>query len=66
MRIIECVPNFSEGCNQKKINAIVKVFESFPGVRLIDYSADVDHNRSVFTFLGELMSCHLFLWEKQR
>ena len=53
MKIIECVPNFSEGCNQSKINAIAKVFASFPGVRLIDYSGDVDHNRSVFTFLGE-------------
>lgn len=53
MKIIECVPNFSEGANQKKINAIAKVFESFPRVRLVDYSNDVDHNRSVFTFLGE-------------
>ncbi len=53
MKIIECVPNFSEGANQKKIKAIVKVFESFPDVRLVDYSNDVDHNRSVFTFLGE-------------
>jgi glutamate formiminotransferase len=53
MKVIECVPNFSEGANQKKIKAIAKVFESFPGVRLVDYSNDVDHNRSVFTFLGE-------------
>src|SRR5450759_291414 len=53
MKIIECVPNFSEGCNQNKIKAIAKIFESFPGVRLVDYSSDVDHNRSVFTFLGQ-------------
>ena len=52
MKIIECVPNFSEGCDQKKINAIAKVFESCRGVKLIDFSGDVDHNRSVFTFLG--------------
>ncbi|PKN77483.1 MAG: glutamate formimidoyltransferase [Deltaproteobacteria bacterium HGW-Deltaproteobacteria-10] len=53
MKIIECVPNFSEGCDQKKIAAIAKVFESFPGVRLVDYSGDADHNRSVYTFLGK-------------
>jgi glutamate formiminotransferase / 5-formyltetrahydrofolate cyclo-ligase len=53
MKIIECVPNFSEGCDQKKIDAIAKVFESFPGVRLVDFSCDTDHNRSVYTFLGK-------------
>jgi glutamate formiminotransferase / 5-formyltetrahydrofolate cyclo-ligase len=53
MKIIECVPNFSEGCDQKKINAIARVFESFPGVRLVDFSGDTDHNRSVYTFLGK-------------
>jgi glutamate formiminotransferase / 5-formyltetrahydrofolate cyclo-ligase len=53
MKIIECVPNFSEGCDQSKITAIARVFESFPGVRLVDFSGDVDHNRSVFTFLGK-------------
>jgi glutamate formiminotransferase len=53
MKIIECVPNFSEGCDQDKVDAIAKVFESFPGVRLVDYSGDADHNRSVFTFLGQ-------------
>jgi glutamate formiminotransferase / 5-formyltetrahydrofolate cyclo-ligase len=52
MKIIECVPNFSEGCNQKTIAAIARVFESFPRVRLVDFSGDTDHNRSVFTFLG--------------
>jgi glutamate formiminotransferase len=53
MKIIECVPNFSEGCNQKKLKAIAEVFESFPGVRLVDFSGDTDHNRSVYTFLGK-------------
>ncbi|MGV8057845.1 MAG: glutamate formimidoyltransferase [Smithellaceae bacterium] len=53
MKIIECVPNFSEGCNQKTIEAIARVFESFPGVRLVDFSGDTDHNRSVYTFLGK-------------
>jgi glutamate formiminotransferase len=53
MKIIECVPNFSEGCDKKKIAAIAKVFKTHPAVRLIDFSGDTDHNRSVFTFLGE-------------
>lgn len=53
MKIIECVPNFSEGRDSKKITAIARVFKSFPNVRLVDFSGDADHNRSVFTFLGK-------------
>jgi glutamate formiminotransferase / 5-formyltetrahydrofolate cyclo-ligase len=53
MKIIECVPNFSEGRDKKKIAVIAHVFKSFPGVRLVDFSSDADHNRSVFTFLGK-------------
>jgi len=53
MKIIECVPNFSEGRDDKKILSIVSVFKMFPGVRLADFSGDADHNRSVFTFLGK-------------
>lgn len=52
MKIIECVPNFSEGRDEKKLTAIAKAIESVPGVRLADFSGDADHNRSVFTFLG--------------
>lgn len=53
MKIIECVPNFSEGCNQTTIDAIARIFEAFPAVKLIDFSGDTDHNRSVYTFLGK-------------
>jgi glutamate formiminotransferase len=53
MKILECVPNFSEGCDQKKLDAIACVFEQFPDVDLVNYSGDADHNRSVFTFLGK-------------
>lgn len=53
MKILECVPNFSEGCDQKKLDAIAAVFEKFPDVDLVNYSGDADHNRSVFTFLGK-------------
>jgi len=53
MKIIECVPNFSEGRDEKIIKAIVEVFRSYPDVCLADYSWDGDHHRSVFTFLGK-------------
>ncbi|MFA5755562.1 MAG: glutamate formimidoyltransferase [Smithellaceae bacterium] len=53
MKIIECVPNFSEGCDQAGIESIAGVLKAFPAIRLIDYSGDSDHNRSVFTFLGK-------------
>ncbi|MDD4862079.1 MAG: glutamate formiminotransferase, partial [Smithellaceae bacterium] len=53
MKIIECVPNFSEGCDQAKIESIAGVLKTLPAIRLIDYSGDSDHNRSVFTFLGK-------------
>lgn len=53
MKIIECVPNFSEGCDLKKIGSIARVLKAFPKIHLIDYSGDSDHNRSVFTFLGQ-------------
>ena len=53
MKIIECVPNFSEGCDQGKIAAIAAVFASFAGVRLVNFSGDADHNRSVFTLFGK-------------
>ena len=52
-KIIECVPNFSEGRNRKKIEKIVDCFRAKPGVKLLDYSSDADHNRSVITVVGE-------------
>lgn len=53
MKIVECVPNFSEGRDAGKMAAIAAAIESVPGVRLADYSGDADHHRSVFTFLGK-------------
>ncbi len=50
--MIECVPNFSEGRDWKIIEAIAGVLKKFSGIRLMNYSGDDDHNRSVFTFLG--------------
>lgn len=51
--IIECVPNISEGRNIKKVGAIVDAVRGVEGVKLLHYSSDPDHNRSVISFLGE-------------
>lgn len=50
--IVECIPNFSEGKRQDVIEAIADTIRSVDGVRLLDYSSDINHNRSVFTFIG--------------
>jgi glutamate formiminotransferase len=52
-KIVECVPNFSEGRNQEVIEALVREAGSVPGVTLLDYASDVNHNRSVFTLAGD-------------
>lgn len=52
-RIMECVPNFSEGRDKNKIEKIVDAFRGKEGVKLLDYSSDADHNRSVITVAGE-------------
>lgn len=52
-KIIQCVPNFSEGRDLEKIEKIVDVFRAKKGVKLLDYSSDSDHNRSVVTVIGE-------------
>lgn len=53
VKIIECVPNFSEGRDPEKIKAIAAAASAVSGVSLLDYSWDRDHHRSVLTFLGE-------------
>ncbi|MFX1481962.1 MAG: glutamate formimidoyltransferase [Promethearchaeota archaeon] len=53
MKVVECVPNFSEGRNKKIIDALSEAIKSVEGVRLLDVEFDSDHNRSVFTFIGE-------------
>jgi glutamate formiminotransferase len=53
MSIIECVPNFSEGRDEQTLSALASAITSVPGVALLGCEADVDHNRSVFTFAGE-------------
>jgi glutamate formiminotransferase len=52
-QIVECVPNFSEGRDAAKVDAIVAAMREVPGVFLLDRSSDADHNRSVVTIVGE-------------
>ena len=52
-KIIECVPNFSEGRNPENIEKIVEPFRGKKGVKLLDYQTDEDHNRMVVTVVGE-------------
>jgi len=52
-KIMECVPNFSEGRDLGKIEKIVEPFRARQGVKLLDYSNDEDHNRLVVTVVGE-------------
>ena len=53
MRLLECVPNISEGRDLGKIASIAEEVRKHKGVKLLDYSSDKDHHRSVFTFIGE-------------
>jgi len=50
--VVECVPNFSEGRDTGRVEAIVAAMR-VEGVRLLDWSMDSDHNRSVVTIAGE-------------
>jgi glutamate formiminotransferase / formiminotetrahydrofolate cyclodeaminase len=52
-RLVECVPNFSEGRDTSKVDAIVGALREVPGVFLLDRESDADHNRSVITMAGE-------------
>jgi glutamate formiminotransferase len=53
MAIIECIPNVSEGRRADVVEAIAAAIRAVPGVRLLDHSSDVSHNRSVFTMAGD-------------
>lgn len=53
MRLLECVPNISEGRDRDKIERIVEPIRSHKGVKLLDLSSDRDHHRSVISFIGE-------------
>lgn len=52
-RIVECVPNFSEGRDLKVVEEIVAPLRAKSDVKLLDYQTDADHNRMVVTVVGE-------------
>ncbi|MDR1731354.1 MAG: glutamate formimidoyltransferase [Synergistaceae bacterium] len=52
-KLVECVPNFSEGQRPEVVSAIVDAARAVPEVRVLDYSSDPAHNRTVLTFVGE-------------
>jgi glutamate formiminotransferase/formiminotetrahydrofolate cyclodeaminase len=52
-RLVECVPNFSEGRDKSVIDAIARAISAVSGVRLLDVDPGADTNRTVYTFVGE-------------
>ena len=52
MKLVECVPNFSEGRDAEKIKAITREIEAVPGVKLLDVDPGASTNRTVVTFVG--------------
>ena len=52
-RLIECVPNFSEGRDKAKVDALIQTMGGVPGVWVLDHEMDADHNRCVVTLAGE-------------
>ena len=53
MKILMCIPNISEGRNREVVEQVAAEIRAVTGVKLLDYSSDADHNRSVLTYLGE-------------
>jgi len=53
-KLVQCIPNFSEGRDSAIMDAIVEIAKGTPGVSLLDYSADESHNRMVVTMVGDI------------
>ena len=53
MKILMCIPNISEGQNLDTVEQEVNEIRRVAGVKILNYSSDPDHNRSVLTYLGE-------------
>jgi glutamate formiminotransferase len=56
-RIVECVPNFSEGRRKEVVERILGEAKAVRGVKLLDCAMDPDHNRTVVTLAGEPEAC---------
>ncbi|HLE56383.1 MAG TPA: glutamate formiminotransferase, partial [Rhodothermia bacterium] len=54
MKLVECVPNFSEGRRPEVVEAIRDAIAAVEGVTVLDASSDASHNRSVITFVAPL------------
>jgi len=52
-KVLLCEPNISEGRDLELVNAVLDQVKAFAGIKILDVSSDADHNRSVFTYLGE-------------
>jgi len=52
IQIVECIPNFSEARREHVVDAILDEVGSIPGIRILDTHSDIDHNRTVVTFIG--------------
>ncbi|MCE5323629.1 glutamate formimidoyltransferase [bacterium] len=57
-KLIQCVPNFSEGRRAEVVTKIAEAIDKASGVKIVDYSMDADHNRSVVTFIGRPDDIH--------
>ena len=54
-KLVECIPNFSEGRRKDVIDRIAGAVRGVVGVRLLDVAPNPDHNRTVLTFVGALL-----------
>ncbi len=52
MPLVECIPNFSEARRPEVVDAILQVISAVPGIHVLDRHSDMDHNRTVVTFVG--------------
>jgi glutamate formiminotransferase len=52
-RLIECVPNFSEGRDKARVDTLIQTMAAVPGVWVLDHEMDADHNRCVITLAGD-------------
>jgi glutamate formiminotransferase/formiminotetrahydrofolate cyclodeaminase len=57
MKLVECIPNFSEGRRKDVVEEILNEIRSVEGTKLLDMEMDADHNRSVVTFVGGPDAC---------
>ena len=52
-QLVECIPNFSEARRPEIVQQILNVIQNVPGVHILDRHSDMDHNRTVVTFIGD-------------